>query len=109
MAKFQNAKIYKLSSEDSEKVYIGSTCKELRERLIAHEVSYKSHLKGTTHFKSSYEIVKLGNHKIALIEAYPCSNFEELRKREQFWMDSNNCCNILRAHRDRSLVEVAEN
>jgi hypothetical protein len=38
--KYSNGKIYKIVDNTSDKVYIGSTCKSLKQRLTAHEEYY---------------------------------------------------------------------
>jgi hypothetical protein len=65
MVNYQNGKIYKIINENNEIIYIGSTAEEkLCRRYTHHEY-------------------KAPNHKIILIENYPCNNREELRMREQ--------------------------
>ena len=72
MVNYQNGKIYKIINENNEIVYIGSTTQYyLSVRYAKHEY-------------------KAPNHKIILIENYPCSNCEELRKREQEIIEEHN-------------------
>jgi hypothetical protein len=67
----------------SDKIYIGSTCKTLEQRLKEHEYQYKSFKAGkkVSNF-SSFEILKNGDYYIDLIENYPCENKQKLETRE---------------------------
>ena len=42
MNKYQNGKIYKITSKQTDDVYIGSTIQELNKRLIHHKAKYKT-------------------------------------------------------------------
>jgi hypothetical protein len=47
----------------------------------------------------SKKILKYGNAQIILIENYPCNNKDELRAREQYWIDKTpNIVNKLSAY-----------
>ena len=83
--------IYKIVSDRTDKIYIGSTVKSLEERLQEHEYDYetwyyKNFRRG---YVSSFEILKYGDYKIILVEEYPCSSYEELRKREGYYQICN--------------------
>jgi hypothetical protein len=88
-------------------VYIGSTCeKRLSTRLSHHVAHYKKNLNEKYSYTSSYEIIKNGNYEICLIENYPCDNSDELRMRERFYKESNECVNIVNPIR---LIEDEKN
>jgi len=74
MSNYQKGKIYKIISQHTDKIYIGSTCQLLCRRLSNHKTKYNT--------TSSYEILKYGDAKIILIENYPCNNKEELTSKE---------------------------
>ena len=81
--KFQGGKIYIIRSHQTEKYYIGSTIQKcLSIRFNAHNRGYKYYLKTNYGKVSSFEIIKLGDAYIELLEAYPCNNKLELHKRE---------------------------
>ena len=63
MVNYQNSKVYKIINEKNEIIYIGSTAQKLCQRYQTH--NHKS-----------------PNHKIILIENYPCNSREELCMRE---------------------------
>jgi len=90
---YQNGKIYKIISNETTKYYIGSTTINLEKRLSGHKNSYKRFLNGYTYDNfSSFELLKLGDVKIELIENYPCRSKKELEMREaelQYQFQSN--------------------
>jgi hypothetical protein len=82
MVNYQNGKVYKIINEKNEIVYIGSTTQE----LLCDR--YKTHKH------------KAPNHKIILIENYPCNSRQELCMREQQVIEENNdLLNEIRAYR----------
>ena len=80
MVNYQNGKIYKIMFQDTNDVYVGSTCQPLKDRLSGHRRA-KSNKKKMEAFKTNTHI------RIILIEKYPCSDKEELVRREQHWID----------------------
>ena len=83
MVNYGNGKVYKIINENNEIVYIGSTAQKLCKRYSTHE--YKS-----------------PNHKIILIENYPCNSKEELCMREQQIIEQhNNLLNQIRAYQTK--------
>jgi hypothetical protein len=95
MVNYQNGKIYKIVSSQTDKVYIGSTTKDkLCQRMAGHRGSYKSYLKDEHNYITSFEIIKHEDAKIILIEAFPCNNSDELHARERYYIENtNNCVN----------------
>jgi hypothetical protein len=75
--------IYKISSPNTDKVYIGSTInKYLSCRKSKHVYDYKNFLQGTRHYKSSYEILKHGECIYDMIERFEYDHISMLRQRE---------------------------
>lgn len=75
--------VYKISSPNTDKVYIGSTInKYLSLRKSKHVYDYKGFLNGTRHYKSSYEILKHGDCVYDLLELFPYEHVIQLRQRE---------------------------
>jgi len=94
MPNYQNSKIYTLRSYQTEKIYIGSTCDELRKRLYRHKAAYKSFLKNNDNlYCSSYEIIKYNDCFIELYIKYPCNDRYELRKKEGEIIRKLECVN----------------
>jgi hypothetical protein len=89
---YQNGKIYKIVSDNTDKIYIGSTCNPLYKRLWQHKTSYKTFQK-TNKYMSSHEILKFEDCKIILIEDFPCERKEQLIAKERYHIELNkNIC-----------------
>ena len=74
--------IYTIRSPHIDKYYIGSTTQALCKRLSTHNANYKRYLKEKHGVTTSFEILKLEDAYIELLEACPCNNKMELTKRE---------------------------
>ena len=97
--KYQRGKIYKLSSNQTNLVYYGSTIENtLTNRISGHRKNYKYWGIGKKNYISSYEIVKYDDCKIVLVEAFPCKSIYELLAREQYYIDKNECVNKCKAY-----------
>ena len=95
MNKFQQGKIYSIRSHQTDKIYIGSTINRLSRRINQHRSAYKKYLIDKKIYVSSYEILKYTDHFIELLEMCPCSNKNELTRREGELIRSMNCVNKL--------------
>ena len=93
MPEYQNAKIYKIVDNTSNMVYIGSTCKPLKQRLSGHVAHYNCYLKGKRNNVMSFEIIKNGDYDILLVESFPCNFKDELLTRERYWTTKIDCIN----------------
>lgn len=85
--KYQNGKIYKLVSQHTDEICVGSTIQSLNER----KSQYKSHYKSWQENKfnrnlAGFEIVKYDDFEIELVELFPCESNKELEKREGYWI-----------------------
>ena len=83
MNKYNNSKIYKLICEKTNKIYIGSTTRDIRRRLSEHKMGY---LKTTKDFI---------NMKIEIIENFSCNSKKELQKRERYFIENLDCVNYI--------------
>jgi len=89
MVNYQRGKIYKLVSEHTEKIYIGSTTqKYLSDRLSGHACKFRKYTKDhiTKNTTKSVELFKLGEVQIILIENFPCNDVNELKAREAYYI-----------------------
>lgn len=77
MTKYNQGKIYKITSPSTAKIYIGSTTDALCRRMACHRKNVK------TKFIGSRELIKLGDAVITLIKYAPCENKEELLRAER--------------------------
>ena len=75
-SKYQNGKIYKISNDIDDQIYVGSTIQTLNSRFTKHK--YKS--KRSPNIKLYKHFAKLGieHFKIILIKNYPCADRTEL-------------------------------
>ncbi len=101
MNKYTNGKIYKIIDNTNGNIYIGSTIRSLKRRLQLHIHDLKKKV-----YLTSSEIIKNGNYKIELIENYSCNNDEELRKREQYYIDNNKCVNKKKSYSNRKEIKL---
>ena len=82
--------IYKITSPNTDLVYVGRTTYTLRQRLICHRSAYKGFLAGKpkTYQCSSFKVLEHGDCSIVLIEE------TEDASRELYWMNTiPNTCN----------------
>jgi len=86
-------KVYKIYSQKSNEVYIGSTTKLLLQRFLQHKKNYKSYNKGKYHFVTSFYILEYDDANIELIEEVEFDDKKELIKRERFHIEQNDCVN----------------
>jgi hypothetical protein len=91
MNKYKESKIYKITSEHTNKIYIGSTAeKYLSQRKAVHASLYKRWKAGNKkQYCASYELYKLGDVKYELLELYNCNSKKELLERERYFMELN--------------------
>jgi len=92
MPDYQKGKIYKLVSDHTDEIYIGSTIQSyLSSRLGGHKRDCKTKKNPC----NSKKLFDLGDVKIVLIENVPCNSKEELYKRERHYIETTNCVNKL--------------
>ena len=109
MTKYKSGKIYKIITNKTKDVYVGSTIKELSKRYCQHVYNYKNKINNKKYNKklSSYEILKHGECgcEIKLIEEYKCNSSRELHKREEYWINNTKyCVNTKKAYRTQDEI-----
>ena len=90
---FAECKFYRITSSATDKVYVGHTTKSLDTRMKRHREDSKAKVKRKC---MSSEIISVNpkKAKIELIEEYPCTNIQDARMRERYWVDKTpNCIN----------------
>jgi len=87
MIDYSKGKIYGLRGNGV--LYVGSTCDTLSKRKSKHKYDAKTNKPLTSKLCYSGE----DEPDIYLIEEFPCSCKEELRKREGYWIDREECVN----------------
>lgn len=105
MNKYQSGKIYKIISNETDACYIGSTTEPtLSKRMVNHRADFNRWKNGNRGYVSSFELLEKHDCKIILLENYPCNTKDELRAREQHWIDNTyNCVNKYNAHGQNTL------
>lgn len=94
MVNYENGKIYKLYSLSKNIVYFGSTAeKYLSKRLQHHLADYKKYKNNKKNFITSFKVLECEDYKIELIEEINCNNIDQLRERERFYIENNDCIN----------------
>ena len=75
---FQKAKIYKIWNNTNDKLYIGSSCSTLGNRMAKHRYNARNSTENSLMYD---EMRRLGiaNFFIELMEETPCQNIEQLR------------------------------
>ena len=92
-SRLDNGKIYKITDNSNDNVYIGSTCKTLNERLLQHKYDYKRFLKGLFPSVKSFDIIKNDDYNIELLENCDIKTKQELIARERFFIENNDSLN----------------
>ena len=104
MPNYQNARIYALKSNQTDNIYIGSTCqKYLCQRKCQHMVKHRRLKNGKSKQRcASFKICEYDDMYIELIENYPCDTKEELFQREgELIRETENCVNYRIAGRTK--------
>ena len=108
--KYQNGKIYKIVSNETDRIYIGSTCeKYLSNRLAGHISEFKRYKEGKTKkYTSSFKLLELKSYEIILIEAYSCNSKAELNAREYYYIKQieNNTVNEVIPKKTPEEIEI---
>ena len=87
--KYNQTKIYKITSPQTNQIYIGSTTKKyLSSRFHEHKFAFKKHLITRGDFYcSSFDILRYSDASIELIELYNCNDKKEQLQRERYYVD----------------------
>jgi len=81
-------------SDQTDDIYIGSTCQRLLSRRLSnHMIHYHRWLTNNEGYITSFEILKHDDCQIILIENYPCSSRYELEARERYHIENTSCVN----------------
>ena len=91
---YQEGKLYKLVSYESDNWYIGPTPNNyLCNRFGDHKKTYRKWIDGKTSYRTSFEL-KYDDCKIVLLEEYQCNSKHELEARERHYIaNTPNCVN----------------
>ena len=83
---YNNSKIYKIVNSFDNLIYIGSSTNTLPKRFAQHKIAARKNPEQRVY--AHLNEVGWENVRIVLVEAFSCANKDELRAREQHWMDT---------------------
>ena len=87
---YGRGKIYKITSKNTDKIYIGSTTeKYLSNRIANHRTKFRQYMEGSDHYRYSFEVIRMGKDNIELIEDFPSDTKEQLHCRERYHIEKN--------------------
>lgn len=88
----KTGKVYMITSNNTDKIYIGSTTQtDIFVRLIQHWLAYQKFKKGKIKkYCSSFEIIEKGEFTIKLIEEM--DDISKLLQQEKFHINANEKC-----------------
>ena len=91
---YANSRIYRIVCNVTGKQYYGSTTQSLAKRLGTHKGDFNRWRQGKRGFITSFEIIENGDYDIVLVEELPdVKNVEQLRARERYHIEANECVN----------------
>ncbi len=96
---FEKAKIYKITNDYNDDVYIGSTCNSLVRRYIQHKSDSKNEKYQNRPLYKLINEIGFERFRIQLIEDYPCEDKYQLRQKEGEYIKSIGNLNMLQAGR----------
>ena len=79
---YNNAKIYKITNDFNDDVYVGSTCDTLVKRFSKHKGDSRDSNKQNRPFYKLINEIGFERFRIQLVEDYPCEDKYQLRQRE---------------------------
>jgi group I intron endonuclease len=80
---YHKGKIYKIVNDINDDIYIGSTVKQLSNRMGGHRSCAKTK---TSHIYNTMRELGIEHFKIILVESFKCDNREELLAREDYYI-----------------------
>lgn len=84
MVNYKNGKLYKLTNSVNDDIYIGSTAETtLARRMTNHRKDAKTR---KSYLYQQMRLIGIENFKIVLLEDYPCENKDQLRAKEDEWI-----------------------
>ena len=97
---FSKGKIYKITNDYNDDVYVGSTCDTLVKRFSKHKCDMNNSVKMNSPLYKLMREIGIDRFAIYLIEEYPCDTKYELRQREGHHIRQIGTLNIYIAGRD---------
>jgi group I intron endonuclease len=83
---YTKAKIYKITNDCNDEIYVGSTCDTLVKRFSSHKTDYIRECKSRKPLYMLMNEIGFDRFRIELIENYPSDDKYQLRQREGFYI-----------------------
>jgi group I intron endonuclease len=96
---FSKGKIYKITNDYNDDVYVGSTCDLLTKRFSGHKKSLTNDKQKNRPLYVLMNDIGFERFRIELVEEYPCQDKYQLRQREGHWIREIGTLNKLIAGR----------
>jgi len=98
---FKAGKIYKITNDYNDDVYVGSTCDTLVKRFSSHKSNRNSETKKNRPLSMLMNEIGIDRFRIELLEDYPCEDKYQLRQREGHYIREIGTLNMLVAGRNK--------
>ena len=105
---YSKGKIYKITNDYNDDVYIGSTCDTLVKRFSSHRNQSKQYDKRNRLLYVLMNDIGVERFRIELIEDYPCVDKYQLLQREAYYIRQNTENNLNMYIPDRTVKEYLE-
>lgn len=102
MPDYSKGKIYQILNNVDNDVYVGSTCVPLAKRMWKHKWEFENRQFIDRPLTNKMKLLGVDAFYIELIEHAPCSNKEELRAREGFFIRQRGTLNKMTAGKQKS-------
>ena len=96
---FSKAKIYKITNDFNDEVYVGSTCDTLVKRFSAHKCSIYNNTKNNRPIYKLMNEIGFERFRIELIEDFLGTDKYQMRQREGYWIKKIGTLNMIIAGR----------
>lgn len=99
---YETCFIYRIISPSLNKIYIGSTTKTIKDRLIQHEADFRRWKNGAYDYVTSFELIESGDYYIQILDILSCESSKDLVEIEYKWINKYpNCVNKNKTHKNQ--------
>ena len=91
---FSKGKIYKITNDYNDDIYVGSTCNTLVKRFIKHKEDHKREKNKNIPLYKLMSEIGFDRFRIHLVEDFPSDDKYHLRQREGYWIRQISTLNI---------------
>ena len=83
---YSKGKIYKITNDYNDDVYVGSTCDTLVKRFSLHKIESTNERSKHRKIYNAFNEIGFERFRIELLEDYPCEDIYQLRQREGYYI-----------------------